>query len=130
MHQLQAVKSKPSNEAGARQQTQPLAAPVAEHERWMELQRGIGNQATSRLLRWAAPPAPPAAGASTGSGPIATPGISGISGGDRLLQRKCACGASTSSLGSECDECRTRRQVLQTKLRISAPRDVYEQEAD
>ena len=130
MPQLQAVKSKPSNKAGARQQTQPLAAPVPEHERWMELQRGIGNQATSRLLRWAVPLAPPAAGAPTGSVPIATAGISRISGPSRLLQRKCACGASAWSLGNECDECRTRRQGLQTKLRISAPRDVYEREAD
>ncbi len=52
-------------------------------------------------------------------------------GANLVLQRKCACGAGASSLTGECAECSTKKLVgLQTKLRISEPGDVYEQEAD
>ncbi len=48
-----------------------------------------------------------------------------------LLQRKCACGSSTSSLTDECEECKSKKQLgLQKKLKIGEPGDVYEQEAD
>jgi hypothetical protein len=60
MHQLQAIKSKPSNEHGARREARTLVAPVSEHDRWMELQRGIGNQAVSRMLGRNALPGPSA----------------------------------------------------------------------
>lgn len=46
-----------------------------------------------------------------------------------LLQRKCACGSSTSSLTGECMECTTKKRV-QTKLAIGASNDPLEQEAD
>jgi hypothetical protein len=47
-----------------------------------------------------------------------------------VLQRKCACGRD-SSLTEECEECsRTKTVGLQRKLRINAPGDAYEQEAD
>jgi hypothetical protein len=49
-----------------------------------------------------------------------------------LLQRKCACGGSAGFTG-ECSDCRTNKLLgkpLQAKLRISAPGDEYEQEAD
>jgi Domain of unknown function (DUF4157) len=56
MHQLKAIKSKPSSQPGARQDARPLVAPVSEQDRWMELQRGIGNQAVSRMLHRRAAP--------------------------------------------------------------------------
>ena len=48
-----------------------------------------------------------------------------------ILQRKCACGGA-SGLSGECDECRSKkkRSSLQSKLRVSTPGDIYEQEAD
>src|SRR5262245_3150438 len=48
-----------------------------------------------------------------------------------ILQRKCAsCGIHTIA-GSECTECTKNNQfVLQTKLNINEPGDIYEQEAD
>jgi hypothetical protein len=62
MHQLQANKAKPSHQAGARRELQARPAPIAEHDRWMALQRGVGNQAVSRLLQnRAAASAPPTA---------------------------------------------------------------------
>ena len=46
-----------------------------------------------------------------------------------MVQRKCACGADTSS--GECEGCRENKLLgIQTKLRISEPGDAYEQEAD
>jgi hypothetical protein len=51
LHQLQAIKSKQSKPPGARRDPRPLAAPASEHDRWMELQRGVGNQAVSRMLQ-------------------------------------------------------------------------------
>jgi outer membrane protein OmpA-like peptidoglycan-associated protein len=46
-----------------------------------------------------------------------------------LLQRKCACGSSTSSLTGECEECK-RKKGLQAKLTIGASSDPLELEAD
>lgn len=49
-----------------------------------------------------------------------------------VLQRKCACGGSAGLTG-ECATCRTNKLLgkpLQAKLRVSAPSDEYEQEAD
>ena len=46
-----------------------------------------------------------------------------------LLQRKCACGSSISSLTGECAECKSRKR-LQTRLAIGASNDPLEQEAD
>ena len=45
-----------------------------------------------------------------------------------VLQRKCACGSSSSSVSGACPECQNKR--LQTKLRIGASNDPLEQEAD
>ena len=50
MHQRQTTKSTPAQQAAARRDAQPLA-PASEHARWMELQRGIGNQSVSRVLQ-------------------------------------------------------------------------------
>lgn len=49
-----------------------------------------------------------------------------------LLQRKCACGGS-AGLSGQCAECQKKQvngKPLQTKLAISEPGDMYEQEAD
>lgn len=49
-----------------------------------------------------------------------------------VLQRKCACGSHTMG-GGQCAECQKTHvngKLLQTKLAISEPGDVYEQEAD
>lgn len=46
-----------------------------------------------------------------------------------LLQRKCACGAQTSSLASECTECSSRKR-LQARLAIGQGNDPLEREAD
>jgi hypothetical protein len=47
-----------------------------------------------------------------------------------VLQRKCECGNHTIA-GGECRECgKNKRFDLQTKLKVSEPGDVYEQEAD
>ena len=51
-----------------------------------------------------------------------------------VLQRKCACGTHTMG-GGQCAECQKNKvgvggRPLQTKLMISEPGDVYEQEAD
>ncbi|NHN79641.1 DUF4157 domain-containing protein [Azotobacter chroococcum] len=46
-----------------------------------------------------------------------------------LLQRKCACGKSTTSLTGECAECASKTR-LQTKLTVGASNDPLELEAD
>lgn len=46
-----------------------------------------------------------------------------------VLQRKCTCGSQTSSLTSECTECK-RKKHIQTKLTIGASNDPLEHEAD
>src|SRR5262249_48004737 len=51
---------------------QPMGPPgalMSEHERWLELQRGIGNQGVSRLLRRQTPASPTVARASAQPGP-------------------------------------------------------------
>ncbi len=52
------------------------------------------------------------------------PGLSGMS------ERECACGG-TVGISGECDQCgRKKRSHLQTKLNVSTPGDMYEQEAE
>lgn len=47
-----------------------------------------------------------------------------------LLQRKCACGGAAGMTGA-CEECSKKKRLgLQTKLEVSEPGDIYEQEAD
>jgi hypothetical protein len=51
--------------------------------------------------------------------------------GALFLQRKCACGSGASALTGECEECSKKKRLsLQTKLKVNAPGDIYEQEAD
>ncbi len=51
--------------------------------------------------------------------------------GSLFLQRKCACGSTTSSLTGECEECMRGKQIgVQPKLKVNEPNDHYEQEAD
>ena len=58
-----------------------------------------------------------------------SPSVSKASHAGLLLQRKCACGGSASSLlTGECEECKNKR--LQKKLSIGASNDPLEQEAD
>ena len=45
-----------------------------------------------------------------------------------LLQRKCACGASSASVGEKCENCQSTN--LQRKLSIGSSNDVFELEAD
>src|SRR5687768_11563685 len=45
------------------------------------------------------------------------------------VQLKCACGASAERSADECEQC-ARGTKLQTKLRVNAPGDALEQEAD
>ncbi len=59
----------------------------------------------------------------------ATPTPTYIPGRGFLLQHKCACGTSTSSLTGECAECRSNKW-LQAKLAIGASNDPLELEAD
>jgi hypothetical protein len=48
-----------------------------------------------------------------------------------FLKRKCACGAGTSGIAGECEECSSKKMMgLQTKLRVNEPGDRCEQEAD
>jgi outer membrane protein OmpA-like peptidoglycan-associated protein len=56
------------------------------------------------------------------------PKVSAASGASRFLQRKCACGASTSGLSGDCDECASKR--LQKKLAVGGSNDSLELEAD
>jgi Domain of unknown function (DUF4157) len=47
-----------------------------------------------------------------------------------ILQRKCACGGAAGMSG-KCEECGKKTRLgLQTKLKVSEPGDIYEQEAD
>jgi hypothetical protein len=47
------------------------------------------------------------------------------------LQRRCACGAPVCDLVGECEACSTTKMAgMQTKVRINAPGDASEQEAD
>ena len=70
-------------------------------------------------------PRPPAALCSSHRPqPVRSPSGAGL-----LLQRKCACGAGTTSLTGECAGC-TSKEHLQTKLAIGASNDPLELEAD
>lgn len=47
------------------------------------------------------------------------------------LQRKCACGKSTSLPGEQCEDCQRKKNLgLQTILAVGAADDTYEREAD
>jgi len=101
-------------------------------ERIFFLQRTVGNREVERLLRSVVIQAKLASGASvagSGSPPSVTalqshPNQSGI------LQRQCSCGGA-ATISEECDTCRTKkRSGPQTKLKVSTPGDIYEQEAD
>lgn len=63
--------------------------------------------------------------------PQRTPAVSerrpGLAG---LIQRKCACGGSTSSLGGSCEDCRMKHLGVQPKLALGEPGDHHEREAD
>ena len=61
MHQVRASKAKPYHEPGARRESQPRPAPVTERDKWMALQRGIGNQAVSRMFQRRMTPSAPVA---------------------------------------------------------------------
>lgn len=49
-----------------------------------------------------------------------------------LLQRKCGCGSAASPASGQCSGCSEEEEEfkVQTKLKVSEPGDVYEQEAD
>jgi hypothetical protein len=117
MLQRQASKQNLSRQPGIARDRQHVTAPVSGHARSPEHDRSIGNQAAARLLQRRAA----ATGAFSGTFPqTATAKL--------VLQRKCACGGS---LAGECEECiKTKIAGLQTKLRISEPGDIYEQQAD
>ena len=105
MTQHQAMKAAPSRRTDSGQSLRLPAISVSAPDRWMELQRGIGNQAVGRLMRRHIGPG-------------------------RVLQRKCACGGESTGSSGECEECRAKKMTLQAKLRIGASHDIYEQEAD
>jgi Domain of unknown function (DUF4157) len=87
--------------------------PLQQRNNLAGLQKAYGNQAVLRMMR-----------GQEQTSPIANPVPGGI------LQRKCACGNSAGATGT-CAECQEKQGLaLQTKLRISEPGDVYEQEAD
>jgi hypothetical protein len=119
MHQLQAIKSKPSNEPSARRDAQPLTAPVSEQERWMELQRGIGNQAVSRMLqrRESAPPK------------RAMPERPTVARLARVPMRGPPAGAAPCACGGSCPRCQSGH-APSGMLPMSTLGDESEQEAD
>ena len=107
----------------------PINSPA---EQILSLQRTLGNRQVERLLRSGVIQAKLASVPSVArpssqpsvTAPQLRPNQSGI------LQRKCTCGGAAGVSG-ECDACGTkRRAALQTKLRVSTPEDIYEQEAD
>jgi hypothetical protein len=107
MHQLQAAKAKPATQAAARRNAQPMTAQASVHERWMELQRGIGNQAVSRVLqRRAGAVDPPRAPSRTQS----SAGATGAAIPPQISLR--------------------RASAIQPKLTINTPGDSFEREAD
>jgi hypothetical protein len=105
MTQHQAMKASPTRKIESRQAHESPVTSLSAPDRWMELQRGIGNQAVGRLARQHIAPG-------------------------RVLQRKCACGGESSGPSGECEACRSKRAALQTKLRIASSQDAYEQEAN
>jgi hypothetical protein len=60
----------------------------------------------------------------TGPAAARRPGLAG------LIQRKCACGGSTSSLGAACEDCRMKHLGVQPKLALGDAGDHHEREAD
>jgi uncharacterized protein DUF4157 len=61
--------------------------------------------------------------------PSAQPAAVRRPGAGGLLQRKCAC-HDQAAAGGQCEECNKKRFDLQTKLKVSEPGDIFEQEAD
>jgi hypothetical protein len=51
MHERQPAKPEQARRPAARPEPQPRAALASEHDRWMELQRRIGNQAVGHILQ-------------------------------------------------------------------------------
>jgi hypothetical protein len=49
IYQQHALKRVAAHQPGACRDAGPIPAPVSAHARWMELQRGIGNQAALAL---------------------------------------------------------------------------------
>jgi hypothetical protein len=98
MLQRQATKPGPSRQPGVSRDTQLVAAPVLERERWPEREHGIGNQAAARRLQGrAAERGSAAAGAPTqttnatvASSQVAPAMLSRISRAPLMLQRRCA----------------------------------------
>src|SRR5262245_12191296 len=122
MLQRQATKPSPTHQPDVPRETQAVAVLAPERYRWPELQRAIGNQAAARLLlRQMA-----TTGAFRGTSANMSPAAANL-----VLQRKCACGGIAAGPSGECEECSKKKIAgWQTKLRISEPGDIYEQEAD
>ena len=138
MHQLQSIKSKKSSQPGGRRDARPLLAPVFQHDRWMELQRGIGNQAVSRMLRKRAAP-----GAIQTKLTIHEPGDRYEQEADRVaeqvartpepqIQRACSCGGGCPKCraeqlpGKEHESLQTKRAYGSDTDQIAAPAIVHE----
>jgi hypothetical protein len=121
MLQRQAAKPNLSHQPGVARDRQHVTAPVSEHARWPQLEGGIGNQAATRLLQRRA---------AVMDGAGVTFPQSATAGANLVLQRKCGCGGTPVGLSGECEECSKKNAGPQTKLRISEPGDIYEQEAD
>jgi uncharacterized protein DUF4157 len=80
------------------------------------LQRLYGNQPVLQMRN--------------GSGGLPAPSVPLRPRQGGILQRKCACGGAAGMSG-ECEECSKKQRLgLQTKLKVSEPGDIYEQEAD
>lgn len=112
---LQAAKQTPSRPPAVDRERRPAVAPVLAPDRWPVLHDRIGNQAAARHLQRRAALSATTVPQRTMDAPL-------------TLQRKCACGGG--DFGGECEECSKKKLGLQTKLRIGAPQDAYEQEAD
>ena len=95
------------------------------------LQRTVGNREVDRLLRsrlFRPELTIGKSGAKSGSPHADSSSLRASEHG--ILQRQCACGGAVGISG-ECEECSKKRRLgLQTKLKVSEPGDIYEQEAD
>jgi hypothetical protein len=94
--------------------------------------RRTGNQAVARLLRESTMriEAPRDGREEPAGSQAAAQQIALGTNPSRVLQRKCACGGTISAPTAECEECKRGNHAPQAKLRVSAPDDIYEQEAD
>jgi Domain of unknown function (DUF4157) len=122
MFQRQANKQNTSHQPGVSLDRQQIPETASERERWLGSAGRIGNQAATRLLQRRAA-GPRAFRTSIPKRPNTDANM--------VLQRKCACGGTPASASGECERCSKMKVAgFQTKLRISEPGDVYEQEAD